>query len=247
VGVSTITWTITDNAGNTNTAATTVTINSIITASIPDVYAVNPGGKANTIYLGYGPSSLTLNPTIVNGIAPYTYSWSTGATTKSIIANPSASGIHNYTVTISDALGCNVTTTKQIAVTDVRCAGNKITICHTNDKSLCISTNAVSAYLEHGCYLGSCGNNSNENSQFNDFTVVVAPNPSRTEFQINVTGGDQTQAFSIRVFDILGRTISTLKSDYGQTIALGKNLSPGIYLAEIQQSYNTKTIKLIKQ
>ena len=92
VGTSTITWTVTDNAGNSSTTATAVTINSEVSANIADVYAVSPGGKANTIYLGYGPSSLTLTATPANGTAPYTYSWSNGATTASIMVNPSSRG-----------------------------------------------------------------------------------------------------------------------------------------------------------
>ncbi|MCD0470389.1 heparin lyase I family protein [Flavobacterium sp. JAS] len=252
VGVSTITWIITDNAGNTKTSTTTVTINNAITASIADVYAVNPGGKANTIYLGYGPSSLTLTSLPVNGIAPYTYSWSNGATTQSATVNPSTTGAHNYTVTITDALGCYITIEKQITVIDVRCATDKITICHTSNKSLCIATNDVANHLAHGCYLGSCESTDNLNStEFeklaNDFAIIVAPNPTKTVFQLNITGGDTTQTIHITVFDILGRKISTTKSDYGQTITLGSNLLPGIYLAEVTLGYNKRTVKLIKQ
>ena len=84
-GTSTITWKAIDNAGNSkNTATTTVTTNNIVSVNIADVYAVNPGGNANTIYLGYGPSSLTLTATPSDGIPPYTYLWSNGATTNTI-------------------------------------------------------------------------------------------------------------------------------------------------------------------
>lgn len=246
-GTSTITWTITDIAENSKKAITTVTINNPVSGSIADVYAVNPGGKANTIYLGYGASSLTLTATPANGIAPYTYLWSNGATTQSTTVNPSATGTHIYTVTITDALGCNSIIAKQITVTDVRCASNKITICHNNN-SLCISTNAISSHLAHGCYLGSCENTESRNIlDLNIFTVVVSPNPTKTVFQLNITGGDTTQAIQITVFDILGRRISATKSDYGQTISFGNNLRPGIYLAEISQGYIKRIVKLIKQ
>ncbi|PIF34431.1 putative secreted protein (Por secretion system target) [Flavobacterium sp. 9] len=246
-GTSTITWTVTDNAGNSKTNTTIVTINNLITANIANVYAVNPGGNPNTIYLGYGPSSLTLIATASNGIAPYTYSWNDGATSQNTTVNPSTVGTHNYTVTITDALGCYITLTKQITVIDVRCSGKKITICHTNDKSLCISTNAVASHLAHGCYLGSCHYTDTGNSSpIKDFTVIVAPNPTKTAFHLNINGGDNTQEIVVTIFDILGRRLKTLKSDYEQTISIGTDLCPGLYLAEISQGYNKKTVKLIK-
>jgi hypothetical protein len=256
VGTSTITWTVTDNAGNSSTTATAVTINSEVSANIADVYAVSPGGKANTIYLGYGPSSLTLTATPANGTAPYTYLWSNGATTASIMVNPSLAGVDSYTATITDALGCSVTVTKQITVTDILCADGKVKICHSSnpnhDKSLCISTSGVSDHLAHGCYLGSCSTLSSRGitaiakEEANEFMVIVAPNPSKTEFQINVTG-DPVETVFVRVFDISGRRISLLKANAGQTITTGGELIAGIYLAEITQGKNTKTVKLIKQ
>ncbi|OXA78391.1 Por secretion system C-terminal sorting domain-containing protein [Flavobacterium aquidurense] len=254
VGTSTIIWTVTDNSGNSNTAITTVTINNIISVSIADVYAVNPGGNANTIYLGYGPSSLTLKATPSNGTSPFTYLWSNGATTNTISVNPSTAGIHDYNVVITDALGCSASITKQIKVVTVSCASKKVTICHNNN-SLCISTNAVSAHLAHGCYLGDCEstlgsgkiNNASITKQIEDFIVLAAPNPTRTEFQINIMGGDNSEDILINIFDILGRKINTVKSNYTSSIALDAKLSPGIYLAEIHNGTNTKTIKLVKQ
>ena len=258
IGLSNIKWTVTDNAGNSNTATTTVTINNIFSANIPDVYAVNPGGNANTIYLGYGPSSLTLTVTPSNGIAPFTYLWSNGATTNTILVNPSIAGIHDYNVVITDALGCSTSTSKQIKVTDVFCAEQKVKICHirnpNHDQSLCISNNAVSTHLAHGCYLGECENtlerkmnNPVITNHVDDVTVIAAPNPTRTEFQITITGGDETQAIFINVFDLLGRKINTVKSNYTSSVVLGSKLSPGTYLAEIRNGTNTQTIKLIKQ
>jgi len=254
VGTSTITWKAIDNSGNSTTAVTSVTINPLISANIADVYAVNPGGNSNTIYLGYGPSSLTLTATPSNGTAPYTYLWNNGATSNNISVNPSTAGIHDYNVVITDALGCSISITKQIIVKDVRCADKKVTICH-NNQSLCVSINAVSAHLAHGCYLGSCANTLGKNAmntlvpeeEIIDFIAIAAPNPSKTEFQIIINGGDQNQAILITVFDILGRKISAIKSNYSACIVLGNTLNPGVYFVEIHNGANTKTIKLIKQ
>ncbi|KDN55686.1 chondroitinase family polysaccharide lyase [Flavobacterium seoulense] len=253
VGTSTIEWTVIDTTGNTSTGTTAVTINSLISANIPDVYAVNPGGNVNTIYLGYGPSSVTLSATATNGTPPYNYSWSNGATTSSTIVNPSTPGIHNYSVTITDAMGCSFTTTKQITVIDVQCGNGKVKICH-NTNSLCISKNAVSSHIAHGCSLGSCENKTTLNNQkiingkqqINEFIVTVAPTLSETEFKINVTG-NAVETISVSVFDISGRRVKFLEANPGKTITVGNNLTKGIYLVEITQGKNKQTVKLIKQ
>ena len=246
VGISTINWTVTDNSGNSSSASTTVTINSEIAVSIADVYAVNPGGNANTIYLGYGPSSLTLTATPINGKAPYTYLWNNDATTPSIPANPSTAGVHIYTATITDALGCIATITKEITVTDIRCANKKVSICHNNSNSLCVSTNAVSAHLAHGCSLGSCDNTNLSYISGNELIVTVAPNPTKTEFHMKISGAPNLSVL-VTIFDISGRKIKQFKTNPDQIITTGSELIPGIYIAEIIQGNDKKTVKLIKQ
>ncbi len=79
-----------------------------------------------------------------------------------------------------------------------------------------------------------------------DLTVIVAPNPSRADFKVNVTGEPGLPIF-VNVFDTLGKRINSLKSDYGQTIVLGTDWSPGIYFVEIRQGKQKKTVKLMKQ
>ncbi|WP_264530911.1 polysaccharide lyase family 8 super-sandwich domain-containing protein [Flavobacterium sp. N502540] len=79
-----------------------------------------------------------------------------------------------------------------------------------------------------------------------DLTVIVAPNPSQSDFKINVTA-EPGQTIFVNVFDTLGKRVNILKSDYGQTIFLGSDWTPGIYFAEIRQGKQKKTVKLIKQ
>ena len=129
-------------------------------------------------------------------------------------------------------------------------------ICHisnpNHDKSLCISTSDVLDHLAHGCYLGTCSTLSNRNSavntkqEINDFTVIVAPNPTNTEFHISITG-NPSQTIFVSIFTTSGRRINLLKTNSGQTITTGSELTNGIYLAEITQGNNKKTVKLIKQ
>ena len=62
-------------------------------------------------------TSVNLNNTPVGGVAPYTYSWSDGATQVSSIKNPvvATTTTKTYTVTVTDA--CGITTTASISVT----------------------------------------------------------------------------------------------------------------------------------
>jgi len=68
--------------------------------------------------------------TVAGGVAPYTYSWNTGATTQDL----SGVAAGNYTVVVTDANGCSVTSTSitvaepaaiavSASVTDVNCFG----------------------------------------------------------------------------------------------------------------------------
>ncbi|CAA9198977.1 chondroitinase family polysaccharide lyase [Flavobacterium collinsii] len=79
-----------------------------------------------------------------------------------------------------------------------------------------------------------------------DLTVIVAPNPSQSDFKINVIT-EPGQTIFVNVFDTLGKRVNTLKSNYGQTIVVGSDWSPGIYFAEIRQGKQKKTVKLIKR
>lgn len=257
-GVSSIAWTVTDKYGNSSNASVTVTINQQLKAAIADVYAVNPGGDANTIYLGYVPSSLTYNVAVAGGTAPYLYAWANGSTTASADVNPLAAGSYIYSVVVTDALGCNLTIAKQVRVTDARCGNDKVQICHaaagnhTND--LCISINAVSDHLAHGCKLGACNTPTasaasmqqaqTTNLQTDAFAIRVYPNPTATEFSLRIAGSEHP--VNVKVFDIQGRLLKTMRTTTG-TLHFGKELKAGTYLVEVTQDKNRWMQKLVKQ
>ena len=95
------------------TGSSIITINSSPTANAgPDASLVNCG--ADSVRLG-------ASPTATGGASPYTYSWSpsSGLTPSITIANPYVRGISSttdYTVTVTDNLGCTATDEVQITV-----------------------------------------------------------------------------------------------------------------------------------
>ena len=90
--------------------------NPSVTINPPSITLCNGAGNTTTI---------TANPT--GGAPPYSYTWSNGQTTQSIIA-----GSGTYTVTVTDSLGCSTataTSTVTAVAPIVANAGSDISIC----------------------------------------------------------------------------------------------------------------------
>ncbi len=85
--------TVRDNVSCTIIASTTVTAPTTFTLA----FASTPGNCT-------GPNTSSINLTTSGGLVPFTYAWSNGAATEDL--NNVAAG--NYTVTVTDANGCQV-------------------------------------------------------------------------------------------------------------------------------------------
>ena len=77
------------------------------------------------------------------------------------------------------------------------------------------------------------------------FSAIAFPNPSADHFELRVTS-KETDLFEIRVTDMLGRIVKTLRIAPNSTISFGTDFKAGTYLAEIRQGEKKQTIKLIK-
>ncbi len=160
LSAGTYTVTVTDSAGCSASATYTVTEPTMLSLTAVGV-SPNPtvsGQSMNTIYLGYGPQSVTLSSTASGGTPGYSYSWSptTGVnspTSASTSVSPTVTT--TYTLTATDANGCTKTVSKTIYVMDVTHGNNKIVICH-NGKTKKVSVNAVQGHLNNGATLGEC-------------------------------------------------------------------------------------------
>ena len=104
-------YSITGTVSKANCASLSSTVNFIVYAS-PTVAISGPTEV-------YQNGTATLVANVPTGLPPYTFSWNTGATTSSISANTSTLGTSNYTVTVTDAHGCNATATASLLVKPV--------------------------------------------------------------------------------------------------------------------------------
>ena len=270
IGVNTVRLTVTDGTGNIATCNTIVTVTGAVpSCSITSVPSNNiyTGGVATNIYLGYGPQSVTLNVSAIDG-SSFTYSW-TGSglnctTCEDPVFTPTAEGVYHFTVTVTNNYGCTATCNITISVIDIRVPGTdgkKIYLCHAplgnpgNGHTLAVSTNAVKDHLLNhaGDRLGSCtpatraitkGIASMEAGS-PGITISVTPNPSTKNFTLQVVT-DIPAPMHLRVIDISGRTIERRNLTGGQSIRIGDNYRPGVYLAELIQNNERKIVKLVK-
>jgi len=247
-GSYTITVKATDN-DNAATTSETVNVNVVcpsVQLSIPDVYAMNPSiDDKNTIYLGYGPTSLTLNA-LAQGNQDCTYNWSTEATGSLI----SVSQAGTYTVTASYAGGCEATASTVVNVLDVRCGNNndKVQICHNNNV-ICVAQSAVQTHLNHGDNLGSCSGISKmttkeEVSASPNFTVY--PNPVLDTFNVSISSKLDPNA-TIGIYNILGNKIRSVRfTTVPQNVFVG-DLPSGNYIVVVQNGVETFRSTIVKQ
>ena len=83
-------------------------------------------------------------------------------------------------------------------------------------------------------------------SSINDFNLKALPNPSVSEFKLQVQRRSHEE-MQFRVTDNCGRTVQEVRYlSAGQTIRLGAAYQKGIYFVELSQGNNRQQIKLVK-
>jgi hypothetical protein len=236
-------------------------------ASIPDAFALTSGTAANTVYIGYSSaSSLTLTANVSGNSAGATYVWygSNGnkvlGTNKTLVVNTP----DIYTVVVSVG-GCSYASSKQVVQVDLTC-GKKpntgVTVCRkygSNFVTECVASANVSSILQGGGYLGACvvnnANTKSNNAQVSEvvinkgvFDLSAYPNPSSSQFTLQVQSDAVREKISLRVLDINGRVVEMIPGlSAQQVIRIGANYIQGIYIVEMIQGDQRKTIKLVKQ
>lgn len=79
------------------------------------------------------------------------------------------------------------------------------------------------------------------------FGLKAFPNPSATQFNVQLQSSNTTDKITLRVFDVNGRTVRVMQSlTAGQTVQLGSAYRPGIYFVEMLQGKARTQVKLLK-
>ena len=226
------------------------------------------GGVPTNIYLGYGPQQVKLNAAALGG-APFSYNWTGNGTLSCYncsapVFAPTAAGVYNFTLTVTNANGCSNTCSIIICVTDIRVSGtNKIYICHKGNTQS-VSVNAVPAHVpgHTGDRLGRCDQQPCETENpltltsrtakveevetSGDFKVTAMPNPTRDYFNLQIKSSNKA-LITVRILDVYGRVLLTKTGiDPNTTLRFGENLFSGTYLVNVIQGKIEKTVKVIR-
>jgi hypothetical protein len=268
-GTSNILWKVTDVAGNTATCSTAVVVDKV-DAAIPDTFAANITsaiGSSNTIYIGFGGTSITLTANAASTVSPnsFIYKWTVDSadgtvigTGQTITVSPSSTAV--FFVSISDVNNCSplVLLSKQVNVVDIRCGTNKIVMCEPQKngvvKSVCIPVTKVSS-APPGSFLGQCvaapalvtTSNVEEDRPTKGFTIRVQPNPSAGPFEIRVLSTNSAEPILLKAIDMTGRVIDVKQNiAAGQVVRMGKDYGPGVFMIMASQGDRRATVKLVK-
>jgi hypothetical protein len=177
IGQNTVMLTVTDACGNSSTGTAIVTVlgsqPDITGMTVTPANTTNTGGVPTNLYIGYGPQSATMSPTVATPGTGLSYSWSpSGNLSCSTCATPvftptPASAVSSpaptYTLTVSNSNGCVNSEAVTFCVKDIRVPGPtpartmpKVYMCHSGVTTP-VATNMVSSHQAHGDLLGQCG------------------------------------------------------------------------------------------
>ena len=80
------------------------------------------------------------------------------------------------------------------------------------------------------------------------FELRAYPNPSISQFSVQIESSDRVEKVQLRVMDLSGRVVEQFHNlTANQTLKLGGNYRPGMYIVEMIQGDQRKQLKLIKQ
>lgn len=208
------------------------------------------------VYYGYAPEATAiLTASATSDRAPFTYTWSTGDTGASIAVSPATTTV--YTVTVTDAVGCQQSANVTVEVVDVRCGPmehQKVVVCNRAGQELCIDANAVPAHLQNGGTLGSCDVNAGAGERIESATegLVVEAFPNPFSEQITIALKPQTEQYVIvEVYDLDGSLIKRLyegtiePGGVRQVQLNGAELKEGLHIGKIITKGGVETIYLM--
>jgi hypothetical protein len=199
----------------------------------------------------------------------------TGTSSKTATFTPTAPGNYVFTVTITcPGCPTTTTCTVNVCVSDIREKKNgqhtgKVLLCHVppgnpaNAHTISISPNAVAAHIGNhaGDALGSCNQTCAPSGSTKmlegddegvgelvvdeDLEMVVFPNPTRSEFHLQIESV-ATDVADVLVYDLSGRMVERTQAHTNADVVVGTNLTPGVYFIEVRHGDLSKKIRVIK-
>lgn len=249
-GTYILTFKATDNDGSSALTSVNIVVNAVCDPKFSSSIAVSPSPTvpkqaANTIFLGYGPQSVTLTASATGGNGSNTYDWGSAGNGASIVASPTTTT--TYTVIVTDAFNCTTTKFVTIYVEDVRCGkyGNKILVCYDGCQ-LCKPVDKVANLLKHKkAKLGTCSGSialaeSSEDAdaetakQITVKQIKIYPNPAQSYIVLDMQQDNRNANANISILDVTGRSMMNIRSSNQrqQTVNVG-SLGRGVYLMQV--------------
>jgi hypothetical protein len=79
-----------------------------------------------------------------------------------------------------------------------------------------------------------------------EFSVIAYPNPSSSEFTLDVQSSSKGKPFVVQVYDALVRLIEEQHTKE-PNMKIGANYQSGTYILKVSQGENQKTLQVIKR
>ncbi|HEX6915355.1 MAG TPA: T9SS type A sorting domain-containing protein, partial [Chitinophagaceae bacterium] len=194
---------------------------------------------------------------------------------QSPVFAPVAAGSYTFTVFITNRYGCTTTCTISICVTDIRVPGRsgtwdgkKVYVCHVppgnpgNTQTLEISVNAVPAHIGPSghatdrlgrCDQTPCGGVISKppvatpvKTSAAELVVKLSPNPTSSQFALQVMSPDQRTPVLVRVMNALGKLVDVQQTTIGEVLRFGSNYVSGTYFIEVVQGDQKKVVQGVK-
>jgi len=222
-GVSTITYTAIDAAGNAKTCTFTVTVKDVTPPTLVCPPAQTLCKVANNTY--------TIPPMIQSdncAIVSTTYVI-TGVTSRSG-SGTNASGLFNL----------GVSTIKWT----VKDSHNNISTC-TTTVTVVATTNPICNPPIPPTTLVEPGVIPKYTEEVPGLSITAWPNPSVNYFNLKVNSPVK-ETVLIRMYDMAGKLLQVKTGVPGNTYILGEHLGSGMYMIEVSQGANKQKVKLVK-
>ena len=145
-----------------------------------------------------------------------------------------------YTITAKNSAGC-------ISLPSTASVGSSLsrTTPETPSTETGAATVATATTVSGPAVLEKAISNSEASIASDLFEVSAYPNPTSTDFRLSVNGASP-ETIKVTVYDVFGRAVKYFSFASKPSISMGQDLKAGVYMIELRQGKNMKTLKGVK-